>query len=159
MARKKEYNLLFLTMNFLIIMGFFYLFFRTHKLVHIFNMLLFMAIFMFFLTVHVKKIYMTKTMMFLLSIFEFLHLFGSLIVVNGVRLYDVRFFGQVFEYDNVVHFWAGAMLAYLVFIVIARDLKIEMHHSFKFYIIILLIILVLIYNFYISYFFRKSVMP
>ena len=38
-----------------------------------------------------------------LSLFGFLHLLGGNWHINGVRLYDIPFFGGVIHFDNVVH--------------------------------------------------------
>ncbi len=139
MKNSKLNNLFLINTNVLIIFGFFYLYFKAQKLVYLFNLFLFLGLLLMFTILYNKKIYLEKFLVIGISSFEIFHLLGSLVVIEGVRLYDFWLINGLFKYDNIVHFWAGLILVFFVHRLVSKKFKLNIHYSISFYLIIILI--------------------
>lgn len=135
----KTNNLFLINTNILIVFGFFYLYMKEQKVSYLFNLFLFLGLLAFFTVIYVRKIYLEKFLVIGISSFEIFHLLGSLVIIEGVRLYDYWLINGFFKYDNIVHFWAGLILVFFVHRLVAKKFKINIHYSLNFYLIIILI--------------------
>ncbi len=135
----KTNNLFLINTNILIVFGFFYLYMQNPKVSYLFNLFLFLGLLLFFTIIYSRKIYLEKFLVIGISSFEIFHLLGSLVIIEGIRLYDYWLINGLFKYDNIVHFWAGLILVFFVHRLVARKFKLNIHYSLNFYLIIILI--------------------
>lgn len=135
----KTNNLFLINTNILIVFGFFYLYMQNPKVSYLFNLFLFLGLLLFFTIIYSRKIYLEKFLVIGISSFEIFHLLGSLVIIEGIRLYDYWLINGLFKYDNIVHFWAGLILVFFVHTLVAKKIKLNIHYSLNFYLIIILI--------------------
>src|SRR3989338_1062546 len=86
---------------------------------------IFISALIFIIQINYKKFHLAIPILALLSFVGFLHFLGGMLSVDGVRLYDMRFANNIFEYDNIVHFFGAFSVMLLVYNILIRHIDRE----------------------------------
>lgn len=140
MKLSKLYSYILIVISFLISGGFFSLYVFRENIGFLFDTFLFIIIALFYLYLFYKKIYFSKEIFFGLSGFQILHYFGHLIIIEGVRLYDSWIIQNILKFDNILHFWSGVLLTFIVFSIISKKTKLNEKNQIYFYLIMILLV-------------------
>jgi len=99
-----------------------------------------MAVLILIVGLYHKKLHLSKTLLFGLTLLGLMHILGGNVHLFGVRLYDLWLIPEIFKYDNLVHGF-GIFLATLVAYNLLRPhLDVKMKHNPYFLSLILILI-------------------
>lgn len=79
-----------------------------------------------------QKLHFGVPLVTLISLFGLLHILGSTTYIDGVRLYQIGFFGGYVHYDNLVHTFGGAIAAVIGHDILYNHLGSMKHHPLPF---------------------------
>jgi hypothetical protein len=76
---------------------------------------LYMTAALIFVTLFYKKMNLSKTVLFGLTVLGAIHIFGGNINIFGTRLYDLWLIPAIFKYDNLVHAFGYFVITFAIY--------------------------------------------
>jgi len=100
----------------------------------------FMSIMAFLLFRYHNKLYITPVIFMGLAIHGLLAIFGNMVYINNIRLYDIWIIKRFFRYDNLVHLIGAFVITFIAFKILRHYLDERLRKNRILFTILLILI-------------------